>query len=135
MSFIKSTHCKPQYDVDPEAIAKKRGYLLEHQCFLYYWRHANANRTVNYRCIEGKTNKKCSASCVVNEKGDHIRSTPHNHPSYTQLEIEIRSFATKVKERTFSEDITPSAIYTNERSKLIQRTQSESQYSPYLYQR
>ena len=71
---------------------------MEHQCFLYYWRHANANRTVNYRCIEGKTNKKCSASCVVNEKGDHIRSTPHNHPSYTQLEIEIRSFATNVKE-------------------------------------
>ena len=52
MSFIKITHWKPQYDVDRVAIAKKKGYLLEHQCFLYYWRLANANRTANYRSIK-----------------------------------------------------------------------------------
>ena len=72
-----------------------------------------------------KTNKKCSGSCVINEKDEFIRST-HNHSAYNRLEIEIRSFATNIKERSLSEDITPSAIYNDERRKLIERTQSES---------
>ena len=55
-----------------------------------------------------------------------IRSTPHNHPAYNILEIEILSFATNIKERSLSEDIAPSAIYNDERRKLIERTQSES---------
>jgi hypothetical protein len=123
--YLKSNTWKPEYAQDPEAILDKKGFLLCHKNNLFY-KHRVNKLTINWRCVKSKdTNTKCSATCSVDIHDQVVKCGEHNHQELDTLEIEVSKFKSAVKERAKIEDTAPTAIFNQEREKLIVKTQSE----------